>query len=161
MLRRLQISVKIWCNWSQGVTLGSSFFGYRIGSVNDLVISNSWWPNGLPCPSPGDLPDRGTELQADSLPSLPTGWYQNHFPYCWLSHLVNTLPTLKPSPPLKQLLPWQNFHADVLAHFSISHIFQSKRGVYLSHSQCLFQISVTFYLLLKYSWTIIILIIAV
>ena len=36
-----------------------------------------YW-SGLPCPSPGDLPDSGVEpkppaLQADSLPSEPPG----------------------------------------------------------------------------------------
>ena len=47
---------------------GSSLHGFS---------RQAYW-SGLPCPSPGDLPDSGTEpgspeLQADSLPSEPPG----------------------------------------------------------------------------------------
>ena len=42
-----------------------------------MEISRQYW-SGLPCPSPGDLPEPGTEprypaLQADCLPSEPQG----------------------------------------------------------------------------------------
>ena len=45
-------------------------------SVHDILQARYW--NGLPFPSPGDLPDPGIEpgspaLQADSLPSEPPG----------------------------------------------------------------------------------------
>ena len=45
-------------------------------SVHGILQAGIW--SGLPFPSPGDLPDSGTEpqspaLQADSLPSKPPG----------------------------------------------------------------------------------------
>ena len=66
-------------------------------SVSHSVVSDSLQPmvppsmgfsrqeywSGLPCPSPGDLPDLGIEpgsptLQADSLPSEPPGKRLRH-----------------------------------------------------------------------------------
>ena len=58
------------------------------------ILRQEWW-NGLPFPSPGDLPDQGIKpgspaLQAESLPSEPTGKWLIQFAV-WRALTVFTL----------------------------------------------------------------------
>ena len=69
----------VWlCDATDWSSSGSSVHG---------ILQQEYW-SGLPCPSPGDLPDQGIEpgypaLQADSLPSEPPGI--NIYEHCmWL-----------------------------------------------------------------------------
>ena len=52
------------------------------GSLSTGILRQEYW-GGLPCPSPGGLPNQGTEprsltLQADSLPSEAPGKLSSH-----------------------------------------------------------------------------------
>ena len=76
--------------WKSEVTQSCPTFcnpmDYGYEAPPSMGFSRQEYQSGLPCPSPGDLPNPGTEsrspaLQADALPSEPPGGSETNTDY--------------------------------------------------------------------------------